>query len=257
MENADELKPSSTSAIICFDLDDTLIDDNFKFEVTFCDCIKVILTAFATRPPQIDEVLQLARKLDNEKLATWEPATRYTPQRLLSTWADTYQQLCDKYGVEVKHFAKLQLEGLVLQNFEPPYVIIPGAVETLDTLHDNTNYELHLVTTGVVEIQQRKINVTNLDKFFHQVHIVGDGDKLSYLQKIRNDNPGKKMIMIGNSLRSDVNPALELGIPAIYIPRGSWHQFQADPVNQQFVEAKDIREVVDLLPSMLASNALG
>lgn len=233
--------------IVCFDLDDTLIDDSYKFEITFCDCIKTILLAFETRAPQIDEVLQLARKLDNDKMLNWPPEKRYTPERLLSTWIETYEQLSEKYKVATKPHVKLLLEGQVRQNFDPPHYIIPGAIETLENLKQDGRYTLMLVTAGTQDVQLSKAVKTDLHKFFTQVFCVINGAKKAPLGELAKKYGQRNVIMIGNSIRSDINPALEIGIKALYIPRGSWHLFKAEPVNNDFTTLENITQVPDAL----------
>ncbi len=71
--------------LICFDLDDTLIDDNYKFELTFCDCIRVIITALETRSPAIDTILQTARDIDNKSWETWPQDKKYMPSRVANS----------------------------------------------------------------------------------------------------------------------------------------------------------------------------
>ena len=236
--------------ILCFDFDDTLIDDSYKFELTFCDCIKVILESFETRPPQIDEILQLARKLDNEKLANWESALRYTPERLLSTWLETYRKLSQSRLVEIKKHTELILEGLVRKNYDPPYYIIPGAIETLNTFTEK-NYEMHLITIGSYEIQNKKIVHTGLEKFFTEVHIVTNGDKTETIKSIVSKYGEDNVIMIGNSIRSDINPALNAKARAIYIPRGSWHLFNAEPINDTYITISSITQVISVIENLI------
>ena len=52
--------------------------------------------------------------------------------------------------------------------------------------------------------------------------------------------------MIGNSIRSDINPALSSGIECIYIPRGSWHAFIADPINDKYITVNKIKEILNI-----------
>lgn len=235
--------------VICFDLDDTLIDDSYKFELTFCDCIKVILESFETRPPQIDEVLQLARQLDNQNLEAWPSEKKYTPTRLKSTWLETYITLCDLHKVPQKHHTKILLDGLVRKNYDPPYFIIPGAIEALTSL-ERLGYELHLITVGTEEIQRKKVEVTGLGKFFKTIQISKDANKGVLLANLAAQYGKDKLIMVGNSLRTDVNPALELGIKVIYIPRGSWHQFNAEPINRNYIAIPDIADLMGVIETL-------
>lgn len=232
--------------ILCFDLDDTLIDDNYKFELTFCDCIKTILIAFETRPPQIDEVLTLARKIDNERLISLPVKERYQPTRLEGTWILTYEKLCEEYKIKAKPHVKEILRGLVKQNFDPPYFLIPGVVETLNILKQ-LNFEMHVITTGNLNVQTRKLDETGLIKFFNEIHIVEDGDKSKILKPFATKEGKDNVVMIGNSIRSDINAALKVGVKAVHIPRGSWHQFVAEPINDKYTEIENMSQLISIV----------
>lgn len=240
-------QPTTEKLAVCFDLDDTLIDDNYKFEITYCDCVKTILVAFETKAPQIDEVLQLARAIDNQKLEEWEASRKFLPERLLSTWQETYEQLCEKYKIPAKPHTKLLLEGLVRQNFDPPYYLIPNAIEALMELRKDPDLELYLITSGSKEIQQKKVDSLDLEKFFYRILIATDGNKKQYLENLASYHGKDKVLMVGNSMRSDINPALELGIRAVHIPRGSWHQFRAEPATDQYDQLEDIGNITELI----------
>lgn len=233
--------------IFVFDLDDTLIDTDYKFELTFCDCIKTILLSFETRAPQIDEVLDAARALDNHKLATYPVETRYQPQRLYDTWLETYALLCEKHGLKPKAHVKQQLKGLIGQNFDAPWYIIPGAEETLEKLKDLPDVELHVLTVGDVQVQQRKLQSTQLIRFFKHVQVT-TADKQAYLEQLAKKFGAGNVTMVGNSLKSDINPALRAGVNVVHIPRGNWHHAYEEP-ETEFTTVRDIRDLVKLLGS--------
>ncbi len=232
--------------VICFDLDDTLIDSDYKFQLTFCDCIKTVLVSFETHGPQIDEVLEIARKLDNEKIASYPPETKYMPQRLYDTWLETYALLCEQYQVKSKSYIKLQIKGIIGQNFDAPWYVIPGAVATLESLSKQKDTKLHVLTVGQADVQTRKLVSTHLDKYFQHIEVT-TGDKQAYLEELAKEVGAENVIMVGNSTRSDINPALRAGVKAIYIPRSTWHHFYEASVTNNYQTVKDIRELIGLL----------
>lgn len=232
---------------IFFDLDDTLIDDNYKFQLTFCDCIRAIILSFETRSPQIDDILQLARKLDNEYFENVEPgAEKYGPEKYSKTWIACYRQLCKENGREPKDHTEKLLEGYVYQNFEPPYYIIPDVIDVLNELLKVGKYELRIVTAGAHDAQMKKIEGTDFEKYFSSFHIC-DGNKQDILEEAVGKYGKENVWMIGNSMRSDINPALKTGISAVYIPRGTWNKFFEEPFNKEYKEIKTIAELPALL----------
>ncbi len=227
--------------IICFDLDDTLIDDNYKFEITFCDCIGVIIKALETRSPQIDTILKTAQDIDNKNWESLPKEERYMPRRVATSWMEAYEKLAKENNIPVRRHVTRLLWSLVMTNYDPPYYVIPGVVEVLKELKDH-GHQLHVITVGHINIQMRKLKVSGLIKYFDKQH-VEKSDKEPIIQKITDKYGKENVVMIGNSMRSDINPALNVGVKAIYIPRGNWHRFKAEPVNNKYIVLKNIAEV--------------
>lgn len=230
--------------ILIFDLDDTLIDDSYKFEIGFCDCIKTVITAMEGRSPQIDEILQKARDLDNEKLATWPDKDKYLPKRVGMSWIETYEYFSRLKDVPVKSHIRRLLWSQVMMIWDPPYIVMPGVIETLIKLRER-GYTLHVLTIGHPAIQTRKLKLTELAKFFDKAH-VESSNKEGKLKELSDKYGRENIVMIGNSIRSDINPALNIGLESVYIPRGSWHAFIAEPVNDKYVTVNKIQEVLNL-----------
>lgn len=246
--NAKDVPPK----LICFDLDDTLIDDNWKFETTFCDCMKAILLGLAAKAPMLDEILTMAREIDNRLLAELPKDKKYTPYRMIEAWQTTYQLISEKQGIAVKPHIRNMLEAYVVQNYEPPYLVIAGAVDALIRIRALPNITMAVVSVGDPEIQTRKLTYTRLNYYFDHIEIVQDGeDKGVYLQKKAKQYGKENVIMVGNSIHSDINSALKAGVGAIHIPRGSWSQFNAKPLSQDYMEVRRIFELPDMLAKIL------
>jgi len=238
--------------LICFDLDDTLIDDNWKFETTFCDCMKAILLGLAARAPTIDEILQIARDMDNRLLEELPKDKKYSPNRLIEAWQTTYRVISERQEIPVKPHIMNMLEAYVLQNYESPYLVIAGAVDALVRIRALPNVQMHVATAGTAEIQLQKLNHTRLNHYFDHVEIVQDGeDKGEYLRQKVGEYGKENVIMVGNSMRSDINPALDAGVKAIYIPRGSWSNFKTEPRHNGYTEVPRIFELPEVLETML------
>ncbi len=98
-----------------------------------------------------------------------------------------------------------------------PVNIFPHTEETLATLAQK--WELMLITKGDVFEQSQKIERTGLAKYFRLVEIVGQKTPAVYRTLLRRHaiDP-RRFLMVGNSLRSDIQPVLALGGQAVYIP---------------------------------------
>jgi len=98
-----------------------------------------------------------------------------------------------------------------------PVETLPHVRETLATL--SGDYRLVLITKGDLFDQERKLAQSGLGDFFHAVEIVSDKKAATYdrIFARHGDGAGRAM-MVGNSLRSDILPALEAGSWAVHVP---------------------------------------
>ncbi|MGX5732679.1 HAD family hydrolase [Bosea thiooxidans] len=98
-----------------------------------------------------------------------------------------------------------------------PVETLPHARETLEAL--SGDYRLVLITKGDLFDQERKLAQSGLGDFFHAVEIVSDKKAATYdrIFARHGDGAGRAM-MVGNSLKSDILPALEAGAWAVHVP---------------------------------------
>ena len=245
---------SNQTKLICFDLDDTIIDDNFKFETTFCDCLKAVLLGLATKSPEIDEIIATVREIDNQLLQELPKFKKYTPHRLIEAWHRAYKTISESKEIPVKKHILDMLEAYIWQNFEPPYMVIAGAVDALIHIRQMPNLRMEVLTIGDQDIQNRKINFSRLNHYFDHVEVVFHGDdKYQYLKEKADEFGAGNVIMVGNSIRSDINPALTAGVHAIYIPRGGWSQHKQEPVSQNYIEVRRIFELPVVVEKILTA----
>jgi putative hydrolase of the HAD superfamily len=95
--------------------------------------------------------------------------------------------------------------------------IFPGVIETLSIL--KKHYRLYVLTKGNIEEQWGKLRRSDLLRFFNEAFVKPEKDLGTYLDIIQKNNWNPtRTCMIGNSPRSDINPALAAGLWAIYIP---------------------------------------
>lgn len=134
-----------------------------------------------------------------------------------------------------------------------PVELIAGVAEVLPALA--RDYRLLLVTKGDLHHQERKVADSGLEGFFHGVEIVSEKDSAAYSRVLRRHGAApQEFVMVGNSLRSDVLPALEIGAAGVYIPYAiTWahEHVEAAPVAApRFRQLADLRELPPLLPTL-------
>ncbi len=98
-----------------------------------------------------------------------------------------------------------------------PIETLPGVEETLAALKGH--YRLIVITKGELLDQERKLAASGLDRHFDAVEIVSEKDPATY-QRIfsRHGDGAERSMMIGNSLKSDIIPALTVGSWAVHVP---------------------------------------
>ncbi len=107
--------------------------------------------------------------------------------------------------------------------------LLEHVAETIPLLAQR--YPLMLITKGDLRDQEIKIARSGLADHFHRIEIVSEKNPASYAALLeRHAIPPEHFLMVGNSLRSDVLPVLELGGSAVYVPyQHTWGHEAADP----------------------------
>ena len=133
-----------------------------------------------------------------------------------------------------------------------PVELLPEVEETLQAL--NARYRLIVATKGDLIEQQRKLKESKLEKYFHHVEVMSDKTPDYYRKLITHlDIDPEDFLMIGNSIRSDILPVLEIGGHAIHVPYHlNWIHEQVDDFDTnrpRFMECERLSDVLrHLLP---------
>ena len=98
-----------------------------------------------------------------------------------------------------------------------PLELLPGVAQTLHLLKDR--YRLVLITKGDLFDQERKLAQSGLGDYFDAVEIVSEKTHVTYATLFeRHGNGADHALMAGNSMKSDVIPALQAGAWGVYVP---------------------------------------
>lgn len=135
---------------------------------------------------------------------------------------------------------------------EKPVTLLPGVEEVLQSL--NGDYRMVLATKGDLLDQERKLKKSGLEKYFHHIEIMSEKRNSDYEKLLRHlDVKPSEFLMMGNSLKSDVLPVLELGGHAIHIPfHITWihEQIEHAVAHEQFHEVSCIADAAYLIKKM-------
>lgn len=130
-----------------------------------------------------------------------------------------------------------------------PVEPLPHVRETLERVADD--YQLILITKGDLFDQERKLAQSGLGDLFDAVEIVSDKNVSTYERIFTRHGDGpEQSMMVGNSLKSDVVPAIKAGSWGVYVPHGlTWALEHAEaPINEpRFKELAHLGELVGLI----------
>jgi putative hydrolase of the HAD superfamily len=116
-----------------------------------------------------------------------------------------------------------------------PVELIDGVADTVEHLADS--YRLVLITKGDLFDQEGKIARSGLADMFERVEVLSEKDVAAYRRVFTSlDVPTSRVMMVGNSVRSDVLPALDAGARAVHVPyHVTWELEHAEPLEHHRV----------------------
>ena len=173
-----------------------------------------------------------------------------------------------KYGFGIKGFTLSMIEtaieitedrvpaAIIRQILETGQEMLAHPVETLPHVHDTLErltgrYRILLVTKGDLFDQERKLAASGLGDFFDAVEIVSDKTEATYERIFaRHGDGAERAMMVGNSLKSDVVPAIQAGGWGVFVPHElTWVlEKVAPPVGApRFREVATLAEIPDLV----------
>lgn len=200
---------------IMFDLDDTLIHCNKYFFAIVDQFIAHMLDWFKGTGITEDEIRSKQSELDIAMVKAEGFASTHFPASLVLT----YRYFIDRTGIRPVPQHENWLYKLGQTAFEQNFEKYPDMEETLDHLK-RANHFLYLYTGGEKDIQWRKIQQIGLERYFEERIFISKHKTSEVMQEIikaQELNPAQTW-MIGNSIRTDVLPALQTGLNTIHIP---------------------------------------
>lgn len=224
---------------LLFDADDTLWENNVYFERAFEDFI-AFLNHEHLSTAEIREILD---QFERTNIA----AERYGARAFADGLVETYREITGHHDdAELRAVERFGLRILELE-----FEILDDVEETLEALRPH--HEMVMVTKGLPEEQQRKIDRSPVSQWFDDHIIVPEKRPETYhgLVAARDLDPARTW-MIGNSTRSDIYPALEAGLHAILIPHEmTWHLEHVEREHDtrwpgRFLELPRFRELLGL-----------
>lgn len=221
--------------VIAFDADDTLWHNESVFQATetqFAD----LLSAY--HPPAWVRERLFATEMKNLQ------HFGYGVKGFILSMIETAIELTEgkARGDEIQRIINWGHEML-----RAPVQLLDGVRDTIEVL--SRQHRLMLLTKGDLFDQESKLARSGLGEHFLMVEIVSEKNVATYQRVItRSSVPPDRFLMIGNSLKSDVLPAIDAGAHAIHIPYAmTWAHERVENHGREVTQLASIRELVDWL----------
>jgi putative hydrolase of the HAD superfamily len=213
---------------LLIDADDTLWENNIYFERAIARFIS-FLNHHEFSAEQVRAVLN---DVERENIVTHG----YGLHSFAHSLVGTYEQLSPHPVTPESH---AQIMGLTRSIMDHAIETLPEVPETLGYLSER--HRLILVTKGALAEQTGKIERSGLKNYFETVEVVAEKDPAVYSHLLKKHGLTRDSTwMVGNSPKSDINPALAAGLHAVFVPHGdTWilehEELNPAPPNQKLL----------------------
>ena len=191
--------------VIAFDADDTLFVNEPYFQQTeekFCALMEDYLSHQG-----------LSQELFKTEIANL-PLYGYGIKGYILSMIEAAISISNS-TIPIEVVSKIMQYGKEL--LDKPIELLEGVEETLQALHGK--YKLVVATKGDLKDQHSKLHRSGLGAYFHHIEVMSDKKERDYEKLLKRlDIQPNEFLMIGNSLKSDVLPVLEIGGSAVHIP---------------------------------------
>ena len=224
--------------VIAFDADDTLWVNEPYFQETekkFCALLENYLPNHT--------VSQELFKTEMDNLSLYG----YGVKGFMLSMVETALRISDK-TVSLQIIEKAIEYGKEL--LDKPIEMLEGVEDVLKAL--SGKYKLVVATKGDLLDQERKLRKSGIEHYFHHTEIMSDKKDSDYKKLIKHLDirPGEFM-MIGNSIKSDILPVLQIGGHAVHVPYHTTWAHEHVEAKVDHVNFKQVEHVNNILPFLI------
>jgi putative hydrolase of the HAD superfamily len=214
---------------LLIDADDTLWENNIYFERAIADFIS-FLNHHRYTPDEVREVLY---EVERENIRHHGYGMDSFANSLVNCFEQlSVEPLTPELQGRIRSFAQ--------HIAEHPMEFLPDVPETLAELA--TRHRLFMVTKGNITEQSGKVERSGLKSYFTAIEIVAEKHAGTYHAVVEKYGLLREVTwMIGNSPHSDINPALEAGLHAVFVPHANTWMLERGELRQAEVNCRLLR----------------
>lgn len=223
--------------VIAFDADDTLWVNETYFRNTEAQFAN-LLEGFETKN-KIDQELF---KMEMKNLAVYG----YGVKGFMLSMVEAALEISNN---TISQATLSKILNLGKEMISHPVELLEGVTEVLEQL--NEKYRLIVLTKGDLLDQERKIERSGLSKYFQHIEVMSDKKEVNYSKLLSNlEIDIKEFLMIGNSLKSDVLPIINIGAQAVHVPfHTTWQheEVSVKEVDFKYLKINNLKEILQYL----------
>ena len=221
---------------VFFDADDTLWENEQFFrdaEKEFADLLSDYTTAL--------DVQKMLWQKQEENI----PLFGYGSKTYMLGMTEAALDLC---GGKLDNHIYYGIKDIITRLSYHEFVLMDGVEQTLKALQGH--YKLVVATKGDLTEQMAKFRKSGLEKYFHHIEVLENKDEKNYRElAAKNDILPEDILMVGNSVKSDIAPVIAIGGTAIKTPHEvEWvHEMMEMPQSDRVIIVEKIEDVVKML----------
>lgn len=224
--------------IIAFDADDTLWHNEPYFDeaqAKFCE----LFADYASK----QEILQLILSHQVKNLPLYGFGIKAFTLSMIDSALELTNHQISGQGIQ-------KIIDIGRDLLQKPVELLPEVEDVLQQLKGK--YKLVVATKGDLKDQHRKLHDSGIGHYFHHIEVMSDKKELDYEKMLgRLDIKPDNFIMIGNSLKSDVLPVLNIGGHGYHVAYHTTWEYEKIDFEIQHDNFKSLEKITDVLPILL------
>ena len=224
--------------IIAFDADDTLWHNEPYFDeaqAKFCE----LFADYASK----QEILQLILSHQVKNLPLYGFGIKAFTLSMIDAALELTNHQISGQGIQ-------KIIDIGRDLLQKPVELLPEVEDVLQQLKGK--YKLVVATKGDLKDQHRKLHDSGIGHYFHHIEVMSDKKELDYEKMLlRLDIKPEDFIMIGNSLKSDVLPVLNIGGHGYHIAYHTTWEYEKIDFEIEHDNFKSLEKITDVLPILL------
>lgn len=224
--------------IIAFDADDTLWHNEPYFDeaqAKFCE----LFADYASK----QEILQLILSHQVKNLPLYGFGIKAFTLSMIDAALELTNHQISGQGTQ-------KIIDIGRDLLQKPVELLPEVEDVLQQLKGK--YKLVVATKGDLKDQHRKLHDSGIGHYFHHIEVMSDKKELDYEKMLgRLDIKPENFIMIGNSLKSDVLPVLNIGGHGYHVAYHTTWEYEKIDFEIQHENFKSLENIIDVLAILL------